>query len=458
MLLPVGAQTIKYEGTDASNVKIDLAWRGFDVQKIDTFAKPLVSNKYQNILTAIVGNSQAVSLPNWVVSCLTTPADLKGQINGQGTDLSLPKYAEVAAILLQCKNNGTIANENGYTLSVEGFIQDYEGDAIAETQATYTNMLNELKGNPSVFKSKGAELCTFTKFGGDAFEDFLTSNFSKYFTYTGDNNLLVNVNLTNAKNMEFIYGTFDAVTEKATIFRGLGSYYNGREILPIEPTIVTPTEYYNVDLGGQPVPFPIELHSLPAFGLKYFTNDIRGKILDQDGSPISDTSNPAYQPNGYPLVRLLDVTTGEYICPDGKTLNDKNSFEVEADGSFEFKGLNPADKYQLSMSSNKYGYVEINGVYFDQAKSEADQAAPAPKRAPAFDQATTGKENDIEVNLLFKVPEIHTAVTDVNASKAVAGVKYYNMQGMESAEPFTGVNVVVTTYTDGSKITTKVVK
>ena len=50
-----------------------------------------------------------------------------------------------------------------------------------------------------------------------------------------------------------------------------------------------------------------------------------------------------------------------------------------------------------------------------------------------------------------------TAVTDVN-SKTVAGVKYVNIAGMESNVPFDGVNIVVTTFTDGTVSTTKVVK
>ena len=50
-----------------------------------------------------------------------------------------------------------------------------------------------------------------------------------------------------------------------------------------------------------------------------------------------------------------------------------------------------------------------------------------------------------------------TAVTDINA-KAVAGVKYYNLAGVESDQPFDGVNVVVTTYTDGTKAASKVIK
>ncbi len=51
-----------------------------------------------------------------------------------------------------------------------------------------------------------------------------------------------------------------------------------------------------------------------------------------------------------------------------------------------------------------------------------------------------------------------TAIADVNTDKAVAGVSYYNMAGQQSANPFEGVNVKVTRYTDGTTSTAKVVK
>lgn len=51
-----------------------------------------------------------------------------------------------------------------------------------------------------------------------------------------------------------------------------------------------------------------------------------------------------------------------------------------------------------------------------------------------------------------------TAVEDVNASKTVAGVKYYNLMGVESNQPFDGVNIIVTRYTDGTSQAVKVVK
>ena len=55
-------------------------------------------------------------------------------------------------------------------------------------------------------------------------------------------------------------------------------------------------------------------------------------------------------------------------------------------------------------------------------------------------------------------PTISTGVEDVDAEKTVAGVTYYNLLGVSSDRPFEGVNVVVTTYTDGTKSSMKIVK
>lgn len=55
-------------------------------------------------------------------------------------------------------------------------------------------------------------------------------------------------------------------------------------------------------------------------------------------------------------------------------------------------------------------------------------------------------------------PSEDVAVENVNAGKAVAGVKYYNVAGVAADEAFEGVNIVVTTYADGTQNVVKVVK
>ena len=59
-----------------------------------------------------------------------------------------------------------------------------------------------------------------------------------------------------------------------------------------------------------------------------------------------------------------------------------------------------------------------------------------------------------EIALVY--PE--SAVENISAGKAVAGVKYYNVAGQAADKAFDGVNVVVTTYVDGTQSVVKVVK
>lgn len=66
-------------------------------------------------------------------------------------------------------------------------------------------------------------------------------------------------------------------------------------------------------------------------------------------------------------------------------------------------------------------------------------------------------ESDIVYLEVFPNPNPGTAVNEVNAGKTVAGVRYYNVAGQEMAEP-QGLTIQVTTYTDGTTSTVKVVK
>lgn len=51
-----------------------------------------------------------------------------------------------------------------------------------------------------------------------------------------------------------------------------------------------------------------------------------------------------------------------------------------------------------------------------------------------------------------------TGVTTVQATSNVVSVKYYNAMGVESSVPFNGVNIVVTTYDNGTRTTSKMIR
>lgn len=62
-------------------------------------------------------------------------------------------------------------------------------------------------------------------------------------------------------------------------------------------------------------------------------------------------------------------------------------------------------------------------------------------------------ESDVTVYAKYAT----SGVDDVAADKAVKGVKYFDLQGHESAEPFSGFNIEVTQYTDGTSQSRKLV-
>lgn len=50
------------------------------------------------------------------------------------------------------------------------------------------------------------------------------------------------------------------------------------------------------------------------------------------------------------------------------------------------------------------------------------------------------------------------AITTISGDKQAVSVRYYNLAGVESATPFKGVNIRVTTYNDGTHTTNKIIK
>ena len=105
----------------------------------------------------------------------------------------------------------------------------------------------------------------------------------------------------------------------------------------------------------------------------------------------------------------------------------------------ELKALNDWTFFDLSSLG------EVESVYF--TLSSTDSGAYGMNTASYFCMDK------------FQVKDgIATGIEDMKADKAVAAVKYVNLAGMTSDKPFQGMNVVVTTYTDGTTATAKVMK
>ena len=97
-------------------------------------------------------------------------------------------------------------------------------------------------------------------------------------------------------------------------------------------------------------------------------------------------------------------------------------------------------------------------IYFTRnANLPVAQTSNAPRLKDAT--AADGKYYIVEKEIPFSITKnnIITAIDQLNV-RQVAGVKYYNVAGVESDKPFQGVNIVVTRYSDGSTTTTKILK
>ena len=71
---------------------------------------------------------------------------------------------------------------------------------------------------------------------------------------------------------------------------------------------------------------------------------------------------------------------------------------------------------------------------------------------------TTDNETYLAGDATGMINDNLTGVEQLTADKEVAGIRYINVAGQESDTPFDGMNIVVTTYTDGTISTVKVLK
>lgn len=89
---------------------------------------------------------------------------------------------------------------------------------------------------------------------------------------------------------------------------------------------------------------------------------------------------------------------------------------------------------------------------------ETDVAGWEPNESVFF-YGTGGNNGETRYQLYTRVGLWGSSdVVENLAEKTVNNVKYYNVAGMESNEPFEGVNIMVTTYNDGTTNTCKVMK
>lgn len=125
--------------------------------------------------------------------------------------------------------------------------------------------------------------------------------------------------------------------------------------------------------------------------------------------------------------------------------------------SFATKLMEAADDWD-GLAPYRFGAVS-NGDFLFEPDMMGQPLALTAENGQAF-QVPEGEYTltvDLENMTLTIEGTIYSGIEYINTVN-VKNVRFYNLQGMESATPFQGVNIVVSEMTDGSKVITKVVK
>lgn len=369
--------------------------------------------EYQELQTKILSYQSKYFKNQFAV----TANDLK---NADGT--FLPKGAKVTEVSLDGYNHSDIWSKGNNTFSdVQIWIENNETNPELNKELGFDNGL-VLPGNDCLYTSGKTKSYSFDANSSEKnLTQIINTSFAKPFAYEGNDIVLTMYLAYQGDAMHLYYQKADAETRIATVFHTGnwafstdGAKYNGDASDAWVKKIIA--DFTN--MSGR-----LEAYTIPAFKLKYYTNDIRVKVQnngDNGGDPVP---TDAY-------ITLIDKTTGETLC-------DGNS--EKATSSKTFENLDYTHTYILKVSNRFTAEKEVE-LNFGDVNDPLDAI-----------------QNDLDVVLTSKGTV--TGVEDANVAKAVAGVKYYNLAGVESAEPFTGVNIVKTTYTDGSQsVAKKVIK
>ena len=164
-------------------------------------------------------------------------------------------------------------------------------------------------------------------------------------------------------------------------------------------------------------------------------------------------TNPAYTSSYY----FATPKANEYAKVVWAVYNGGAFYLPSHTGSINVQEFKAAFNVDYSLNSNVAPQLTDGAVYSFEALVK-EVATTNAKSAPAYDATVTPSTKYVVYPLNLDADKVATGVNDVNSAKEVKGVSYFNMMGVESAQPFDGVNIMVTTYTDGTSSTAKVLR
>lgn len=200
---------------------------------------------------------------------------------------------------------------------------------------------------------------------------------------------------------------------------------------------------------------------------------ITGKLVDKVNPTIAVTSNPKmgeahnYDPNLYIMPSFNEAyyqPTSKYFFVAPKVQEYANitwACYNAADGKFYV----PSEKTPSDMT----GGIAVNWDYLPSGNPQNGyiyefdailRKVPSSSNAPSLKDGATGTPNTANASADYlvyplRLYDVPTSINTIESTGKVVDVKYYNMMGIESATPFSGVNIVVTIFDNGNRSTFK---
>lgn len=167
------------------------------------------------------------------------------------------------------------------------------------------------------------------------------------------------------------------------------------------------------------------------------------------------------------LPKRCEFATVIYAMWGGRD-NPDSFFIPEKEGNINSQGFRGGFNVDWSFNTNSSGefsgssdLVNLTNPYKFEAiimQNVDDEGSTNASRKAAADTSSPLSELYTVYPLNLTDSSIVTEVTELDNLRTVTGVKYYDISGHESDNPFNGVNIVVTRYSDGSTTTAKVLK
>lgn len=212
--------------------------------------------------------------------------------------------------------------------------------------------------------------------------------------------------------------------------------------------------------------------------------------LRGQGDNLTVTSTP----NDYGrAIMYISATEYNYLCWFKNVGSSTKTIRYDYNNEqFMFKSISDdpngrvwlykqAESYQVNIlcQPEGTGNITLTGGVIDNKSQAGETVTFVAEPAEGYDiesiivkNMTTGEEmalfssrndefsfvmpaSDVNISATFSQ---HTGISRVENAAQVTGVEYINLAGVISSKPFNGVNIVKTTYSDGSVVVSKVVR